>query len=117
MSDVLRVFIEKGIRNDGRSLEAHRGVTLKSAMYTGTDLYGSSQVHIGKTIVTTGVNLMIGTTSDTCPDKGDIGSYPCTVAASASESSPPLSISISLKTKINLNSMQCHNVTYVFFEV
>jgi exosome complex component RRP43 len=74
-----RAYIQKNVRPDGRDLQAHRGVSLKKEMYSnepnpeaGTHNYGSSQVHIGNTIVATGVNLMVGQTSDAAPDKGDI---------------------------------------------
>ena len=38
-------------------------------------VFGSSQVHIGSTMVVSGVNLLIGTPSTIMPDSGDIGSF------------------------------------------
>ena len=38
-------------------------------------VFGSAQVHIGSTMVVSGVNLLVGSPSATLPDSGDIGLF------------------------------------------
>jgi exosome complex RNA-binding protein Rrp42 (RNase PH superfamily) len=71
--DYFRSFCKNSIRPDGRKFSDYRQFSVRTKSVKATNVYGSSQVQIGKTIVTCGVNLMIGIPSMNEPSKGDIG--------------------------------------------
>ncbi len=73
--EYFRSFCNNNVRPDGRQFSDYRQFSARTNTVKATNVYGSSQVQIGKTIVTCGINLMIGSPSMTEPGKGDIGQF------------------------------------------
>ncbi len=70
-------FLKNGVRPSGRLITDYRNINVRQGSVNAANVYGSAQVQIGETIVTCGVNLMVGSPSLDKPQQGDIGSEIC----------------------------------------
>ncbi len=66
-------YLKNGIRPNGRVTTDYRHISIRTGSSSAPNVYGSSQVQMGETIVTCGVNLMVGSPSLEEPQLGDIG--------------------------------------------
>lgn len=70
----LKIFVQNGIRLDGREFNRSRPLVCKlSAVASTPNVVGSSRVQCGETVVVCGIVLMVGTPSAKYPSSGDSG--------------------------------------------
>ncbi len=69
----LKTFVQNRIRLDGREFNKERNVSVSTSFVKGPNVYGSSFVQIGDTVVVCGINLSVGVPSVEAPELGDIG--------------------------------------------
>lgn len=74
-AEQLKVFVQNRIRLDGREFTSHRNVSVTKSYIKAKNVYGSSFVKIGETVVVCGINLLVGVPSIDAPSHGDIGNY------------------------------------------
>jgi len=73
VTEQLRAFVKNRIRLDGREFNTSRNVSVATSYVQGPNVYGSSFVKIGDTVVVCGINLLVGVPSIEEPSHGDIG--------------------------------------------
>lgn len=70
----LKIFVQNGIRLDGREFNRSRPLVCNlSAVASTPNVVGSSRVQCGETVVVCGIVLMVGTPSAKYPNSGDSG--------------------------------------------